>query len=261
MRDVFTRDCLAGKRALITGALGGIAKAIVAKLSRHGAEVILSDLRPTTEVDQSQLPDNCHYYPCDVASEESVLSLFSSLDRDFDRQVDLVLCHAGVVRSHKLEEHPVEDWQVVYDVNVKGSFLVTREAVKRMKGRYSSDDPGKVIYTTSWVKHVPWPFVSSYNSSKAAIDMLMKSAAREYATQHICFNAVAPGIVATGMSQNLYDTDPVYRGRTDMAIPLGRMQSPESVADAMLFLCSSASNYMTGQTLLVDGGCSLYPMI
>jgi len=261
MKDVFTRDCLAEKRILISGALGAIGVVIVDKFSRHGAEVILTDLPAKAEVDSNRVPPNCHYYQCDVASEDSVLKLFASLDEDFDRQPDIVVCHAGIVRSYSLEEHPVKDWDCVYNVNVKGSFLLCREAVKRMKGRYSMDDPGKVIFTTSWVKQVPWPFVSSYNSSKAAIDMLMKSAAREYAAEHIRFNAVAPGIVATGMSQKLYETDPIYRARVDLAIPVGRMQSPESVADAMLFLCSAASNYMTGQSILVDGGCALYPMI
>ena len=261
MNDVFTKDCLAGKRVLISGALGALGEVIVEKLSRHGAEVILTDLAAEDEVDRNSLPKNCHYYQCDVASEDSVLKLFATLDEKFDRQPDIVLCHAGIAESSPLEEHSLEQWDHVFNVNVKGSFLFCREAVKRMKGQYCFDDPGKVVFTTSWVKQAPWPDVSSYNSSKAAIDMFMKTAAREYAAEHLRFNAVAPGIVAAGKSVEYYETDPSYKARADLAIPVGRMQSPESVADAMLFLCSAASNYMTGQTILVDGGCALYPMI
>ena len=261
MKDVFVKDCLADKRVLISGALGALGEVIVEKLCRHGAEVILTDLPAKEEVDLNSFPRNCHYYQCNVASEDSVLQLFAALDKGFDRQPDIVLCHAGIAESCPLENHSLQQWERVFNVNVKGSFLFCREAVKRMKGQYSFEDPGKVLFTTSWVKQVPWPNVSSYNSSKAAIDMFMKSAAREYADQHIRFNAVAPGIVAAGKSVEYYETDPSYKARADLAIPVGRMQPPESVADAMLFLCSAASNYMTGQTILVDGGCTLYPMI
>jgi NAD(P)-dependent dehydrogenase (short-subunit alcohol dehydrogenase family) len=90
--------------------------------------------------------------------------------------------------------------------------------------------------------------------------MLMRGMAREFASHGICVNAIAPGIVAAGMAQRQWETEPDYRRRAERAIPLGCLQPPESVADALLFLCSEAADYMTGATLLVDGGCSLYPM-
>jgi NAD(P)-dependent dehydrogenase (short-subunit alcohol dehydrogenase family) len=107
---------------------------------------------------------------------------------------------------------------------------------------------------------VPWPEIGPYNASKAAMRMLMRNFARELAPQKIRANAVAPGIVGVGLAKRQLDTDPEYRARALKAIPLGYMQSPESVAHAFLFLCSPLADYMTGSVLLVDGGCSLYPM-
>ncbi|MEP7358204.1 MAG: SDR family oxidoreductase, partial [Anaerolineales bacterium] len=119
---------------------------------------------------------------------------------------------------------------------------------------------GHLIFTTSWVQDVPWPEITPYSSSKAAMRALMRGFARELAPHNIRANAIAPGIVAAGLAQRQWDTDPSYRARAQKAIPLGFMQPPESVANAFLFLCSGMASYMTGSVLLVDGGCSLYPM-
>ena len=119
---------------------------------------------------------------------------------------------------------------------------------------------GKIIFTSSWVQDVPWPDITPYNVTKSGIKMLMRGMARELAAKGIRVNSVAPGIVAVGMAKRQWDTEPDYRRRAQKAIPLGYMQPPESVADALIFLSSDASDYITGATLLVDGGSSLYPM-
>jgi NAD(P)-dependent dehydrogenase (short-subunit alcohol dehydrogenase family) len=107
---------------------------------------------------------------------------------------------------------------------------------------------------------VSWPEVGGYNASKAAMNQLMRSFARELSPHHIRANAVAPGIVDAGMAKKQWDTEPDFRSRTEKAIPLGKMQTLESVSNAFLFLCSDAAEYMTGSVLTVDGGCSLYPL-
>ena len=107
---------------------------------------------------------------------------------------------------------------------------------------------------------MPWPEITPYTASKAAMKALMRGFARELASYRIRANAVAPGIVAVGMARRQWDTEPSYRARAEKAIPLGYMQPPESVAHAFVFLCSPMADYMTGSVLLVDGGCSLYPM-
>ncbi len=113
---------------------------------------------------------------------------------------------------------------------------------------------------SSWVQDTPWPDITPYNVTKSGIKMLMRGMARELAAKGIRVNSIAPGIVAVGMAKRQGDTEPDYRRRAEKAIPLGFMQPPESVADAFIFLCSPPSDYMTGATLMVDGGCSLYPM-
>jgi NAD(P)-dependent dehydrogenase (short-subunit alcohol dehydrogenase family) len=120
--------------------------------------------------------------------------------------------------------------------------------------------PGQLIFTTSWVQDVPWPEITPYTASKAAMKQLARGFARELADKQIRANCVAPGIVAVGLAKRQWDSDPSYRARAQKAIPLGYMQPPESIANAFLFLCSPLAAYMTGSVLLVDGGCSLYPM-
>jgi len=142
-------------------------------------------------------------------------------------------------------------------INLKGAFLVAQAAARMM---VQQGTKGKIVFTSSWVQDVPWPEITLYSVSKSGMNMLMRGMARELASEGIRVNAAAPGIVAVGMAKRQWDTEPDYRRRAQKAIPLGFMQPPESVADAFVFLSSDASNYMTGATLLVDGGCSLYPM-
>jgi len=150
-----------------------------------------------------------------------------------------------------------KDWDSIIELNLKGSFLIAQAAARIMAEQKTS---GKIIFTTSWVQDVPWPEITPYTVTKSAMRTLMRGMARELAPQGIRVNAIAPGIVGVGMARKQWDTDPDYRRRAEKAIPLGKLQTPESVADAVLFLCSEAADYMTGTTLLIDGGCSLYPM-
>jgi NAD(P)-dependent dehydrogenase (short-subunit alcohol dehydrogenase family) len=143
------------------------------------------------------------------------------------------------------------------DVNLKSAFLVAQASARAMVERGIR---GKIIFTSSWVQNVPWPDITPYNVTKSGMKMLMKGMARELAGKGIRVNALAPGIVGVGMGKRQWDTEPDYRRRAERAIPLGYLQPPESVAEALLFLCSGASDYITGTTLLADGGCSLYPM-
>jgi NAD(P)-dependent dehydrogenase (short-subunit alcohol dehydrogenase family) len=149
------------------------------------------------------------------------------------------------------------DWDRTLEINLKSAFLVAQAAARAMA---EAGTKGKIIFTSSWVQDVPWPGITPYTVAKSGMKALMRGMARELAPNGIRVNAVAPGIVAAGMAQRQLDIDPGYRQRAEKATPLGYLQHPGSVADALLFLCSEASDYMTGATLLVDGGCSLYPM-
>jgi len=261
MPKTFSSTCLSDKRILISGALGALGRHLVRRFAVHGARIALCDLPDAPE--GIEIGPRNRYFRCDVTDEGSVRALFRNVETEWNAPPNVVLAHAGVVQDRAFTEYSLEDWESLMATNLRGSFLFAREAARSMLGDTPPDarQPGKVLFTTSWVKTVPWPRLAGYNASKAAIDQLMRSCAREFGNRHILFNAVAPGMVATGMAQEQYDADPDYRTRADRAIPLGRLQPPDSVCDAFLFLCSDASNYMTGQTLLVDGGASLYPMI
>lgn len=257
----FSEDCLANRSVLITGGLGAIGTVVVDKLLSHGARVTVNDIVPHEDasrlISQKSWPVNrCRYVRADVTKPAEVGALVEQVVAAFG-QIDVALCHAGMVQSKPIFEITEQDWDKVLDLNLKGAFLVSQAAARSM---VKQDVKGKIIFTSSWVQDVPWPGIASYNASKSGLKMLMRSTARELAVHGIRSNALAPGIVAVGLAKRQWDTDPDYRRRAEKAIPLGFMQTPESVADACLFLCSDASNYMTGTTVLVDGGSSLYPM-
>lgn len=257
----FARDCLQGKAILITGGLGAIGKVVVQKLLDHAACVAINDLVPEEKAEKwmqaSGCPaERCAYVRADVATTEGARLLVEKTMRSFGR-VDVALCHAGIAQSCSILDYPDQDWDRILRVNLRSAFLVAQAAARSM---VAEGIKGKIIFTSSWVQDTPWPDITPYNVSKSGIKMLMRGMARELAGKGIRVNSIAPGIVAVGMAKRQWDSEPDYRRRAEKAIPLGYLQPPESVADAFIFLCSGASDYLTGTTLLVDGGCSLYPM-
>lgn len=256
----FSKNCLEDKVILITGGLGAIGRVIVTELLAHGARVVVNDIIPEREaehqIQETWASDSCKYVRADVRKAKQAQFLVQRAAKVFGG-LDVALCHAGIVANHSVVESSESEWDNVMSVNLKGAFLVAQAAASMMIKRKIK---GKIIFTSSWVHQVPWPDITLYTVSKSGLTMLMRGMARELAIYGVRVSAVAPGIVSVGMAKKQWDTDPKYRSRAEKAIPLGFMQPPESVADAFLFLCSSASDYMTGSTLLVDGGCSLYPM-
>jgi NAD(P)-dependent dehydrogenase (short-subunit alcohol dehydrogenase family) len=246
---------LSGKRILITGGAGAIGKRVVRELAEHGATVAVNDVVAEAEAPLSG-QERVLYFRADAAQAEAVADLFDRVEAAMGLP-DVVCCHAGMVEAYPIQDYPVDKFDQLMALNLRSSFLVAQAAVRRW---LAAGQAGHLIFTTSWVEDVPWPEITPYNASKAAMKALMRGFARELAPKKIRANAIAPGIVAAGMAQRQWDTDPGYRARAQKAIPLGFMQPPESVAHAFLFLCSEMAAYMTGSVLLVDGGCSLYPM-
>lgn len=257
----YTEDCLQGKVILITGGMGAIGRVVVSKLLKHSAQVAVNDVVPASEAtklaEKLKWPSGRFLYiPSDVTKQPECQSLVKKTVEKFGR-LDIALCHAGMAQSCPILDYTEKDWDKILNLNLKGAFLVAQVSAKAM---IQQGIKGKIVFTSSWVQEVPWPDITPYNVSKSGMKMLMRGMARELAPQGIRVNSVAPGIVAVGMAKRQWDTEPDYRARAEKAIPLGYMQPPESVADAFLFLCSDASDYITGVTLLTDGGCSLYPM-
>ncbi|HEY6272970.1 MAG TPA: SDR family oxidoreductase [Terriglobales bacterium] len=257
----FAKDCLKGKAILITGGLGAIGRVAVSRLLEHSAKVAVNDLLDPGPapgvVEQLGWPrGRCTYLQADVTSAHAATAVVAGTLEAFGR-IDAALCHAGIVYSGPILDCQPQDWDKMMSVNVRSALLVAQAAARSMIERAV---PGRIIFTSSWVQDVPWPGITPYTVTKSAIKMLMRGMSRELAGHGVRVNAVAPGIVAAGMAKRQWDTEPDYRRRAEKAIPLGYLQPAESVADALVFLCSDASDYMTGATLLVDGGCSLYPM-
>ena len=257
----FAKDCLEGKTVLITGGLGAIGRVVITALLAHSARVAVNDVLAADQAEhlgkQFAWPaERFVYIQADVTNPAGAEELVKGTLEAFGR-LDVALCHAGMGQTCPILQYSEQDWDRMMDVNLKSAFLVAQASGRAMVER---EIKGKIIFTSSWVQDVPWPQITPYNVTKSGMKMLMKGMARELASNGIRVNAVAPGIVGVGMGKHSWDTEPDYRRRAERAIPLGYLQPPESVADAFIFLCSDASDYITGTTLLTDGGCSLYPM-
>jgi len=257
----FAKDCLEGKSLLITGGLGAIGRVAVTRFLDHSARVAVNDVLAEEDarriIQESGWPrDRARYIGADVTKPDAARMVVTRTVEAFGR-IDVALCHAGMAHSCPIVDYSEADWDKMIATNLKSAFLVAQASARAM---IEQGVKGKIIFTSSWVQDVPWPDITPYNITKSGMKMLMRGMARELAANGIRVNSVAPGIVAVGMAKRQWDTEPDYRRRAEKAIPLGYMQPPESVADAFVFLCSGASDYLTGVTLLVDGGCSLYPM-
>lgn len=242
-----------GRTVLITGGLGALGRPAARRLVQAGEKVVVNDRPEKPSVDDDH---DFHYVGADVTDPEAVVELVDRAWKFWGTLTDVVLL-AGRVHSAPLLDQTPDDVDAVFRLNLHGAMLVAQEVSRRWR---SEGTPGQLIFVSSWVQDVPWPGVGPYAASKAALRSLARSFARELAPVGIRANVLAPGIVAAGMAEHQWTHEPDFRRRARRAVPLGRLQPPESVADALVFLCSPMSSYMTGATLLVDGGASLYPL-
>ena len=252
---------LSAKTILITGGAGAIGRVVVKGLADQGARVAVNDVVPEDDAASALAvagvtTDQVAYFRADAGDAAAVADLFTRVEQRFGLP-DIVCCHAGMVDAYPVDQYPLERFDALLNLNLRSAFVVAQAASQRWIAR---NRPGHLIFTTSWVEDVPWPEITPYTASKAGMRALMRGFARELAPKKIRANAVAPGIVAVGLAKRQWDTDPSYRTRAQKAIPLSFMQPPETIAHAFVFLCSPMADYMTGSVLLVDGGCSLYPM-
>jgi NAD(P)-dependent dehydrogenase (short-subunit alcohol dehydrogenase family) len=170
-------------------------------------------------------------------------------------RLDVAISNAGVGRGIPFLDLTSEQWSHHIDSNLTGCFHVGQAAARQM---VAQGGPGVILFTGSWVQEIPWPEIAAYCVSKGGLLMLMRCMARELAPYRIRVNTVAPGIVKAGLAGWQYEHEPQYRARVGHVIPLGEMETPQQVARAFVYLCSSAADYMTGSSLLIDGGCSLF---
>jgi len=242
-----------GVGVAITGGAGDIGAAIGAELASGGARVCLIDAKAPDEaeawVGRVRAAGEATYVQADVRDGGALDAALAALD-----PLDVAIAGAGIVRSAPFLEITEEQWRDQLEINLTGAFHLAQGAARLMVRRSTA---GRIVLIGSWVGEVPWPEIAAYSASKAGLRMLARSAARELAQHRILVNVLAPGIVDAGMARQQRLTEPQYARRAAQAIPLGEMQTPEQVARAAAFLCGPGGDYMTGSTLLVDGGCSL----
>lgn len=248
------KDMLKDKVALVTGASRGIGKAIALALAENGAAVAVNySSSEASAVEVAELirknGGKAEIFKARVNVEAEVEEMFSAVEKSLG-PVDILVNNAGITKDNLLMRMKTEEWDSVIDVNLKGAFLCTRRAVKgMMKNRY-----GKIINISSVVGFAGNVGQFNYSATKAGIIGMTKSAALECASRGIRVNAVAPGFIETDMTASLSDD---VKAAYMEKIPLKSLGKPEDIANAVVYLASPLSDYMTGQTLHLNGGMYL----
>jgi len=249
------------QRIFVSGGCGDIGKAVATRFIEAGAKVVLGDMlsmEAGVRKARKLHPTRSFYTPCDVSSSALLAEAFRFIEVTLGG-LDVFINCAGMVANEPFLNITQANWERTLSVNLTGSLLASQAAVRLMLKNtpMGTNRRGVVILTGSWVQSLPWPEGASYCTSKAGQEMLMKVMAQELAVHRITCNIVAPGIVYAGLSRAIYDKDAAYRQRADHTIPLERLCSTEEVAGAFLYLASLDGAYITGTSLLVDGGASL----
>ena len=243
---------LSGKVALVTGASRGIGKAIAISLGKLGAEVIVNYSASDASAEEvaKSIKDkggSSYKLKFDVSDEESVNTAINQIIRDSGK-IDILINNAGITRDGLLMRMKASQWDEVLNTNLKGVFLCTKNVSKFMIKQRS----GKIINITSIVGLIGNPGQANYSASKAGVIGFTKTCAKEFASRGIKVNAIAPGFIETEMTENL-NTDDLLK-----MIPLGKLGSADQIASLVNFLVSSdASEYITGQTISIDGGMNM----
>ena len=241
---------LTGKTALITGASGGIGAAIAKALHAAGATIAISGTRQAVlEELKTQIGGNVYVLPCNLSDVQDVEKLIPAAEAAMG-SLDILVNNAGITKDGLAMRMKVEDWQSVIDVNLTSNFRLSRAAMRgMMKRRW-----GRIINITSIVGVTGNPGQVNYVASKAGIIGMTKSIAQELAARGVTANCVAPGFIATPMTDVLNEKQKeAILGR----IPAGRMGGPDDIAAAVLYLASEEAGYVTGQTLHVNGGMAM----
>lgn len=242
-----------GKVALVTGASRGLGKAIAEKLAAGGASLMITATSDAIETVAAEIREKYNVkvesFYGDISQEETVKTLFSQINEKFEK-LDICVNNAGITRDGLSMRMSAEDFDRVLTVNLRSTFLVSKEAsMMMMKARY-----GKIVNMSSIVGIQGNVGQANYAASKAGIIGLTKSMAVELAKRNVTVNAVAPGFIDTDMTRAVSEK---AKEEFMTKIPMCRAGVPEEIADAVAFLASDASRYITGQVLVVDGGLVL----
>lgn len=251
---------LEGRKAIVTGGSSGIGRATAIRLAAEGAAVAVNYYSDREKDDATAVVGviakaggTAVAVQADVGDEESVITMVKTVTTTFGG-LNLLVNNAGIEKQVALLEMPLPLWESVLRTNLTGAFLCLREVAKVM----AASGGGVVVNMSSVHEFIPWPGFAHYCATKGGLKLLMETAARELADKNIRVLNIAPGAIATPINDFVLD-DPEARHAIESEIPLGHFGQPEQIAAAVAWAASEQANYVTGTTIVVDGGMSLYP--
>ena len=257
---------LKGQRALVTGASSGIGRAIALALGEAGADVVInysSAEKPAQETVSGleAMGRKAFAFKADVADETQVVAMFRRAREEFG-SLDILVNNAGLQQDAAFHDMTVAQWQRVIDVNLTGQFLCAREAIREFRRRGPAPEisraTGKILCISSVHEVIPWAGHANYAASKGGVMLLMKSIAQEYAAERIRVMGLAPGAVRTPINRAAWESPEAYQALLKL-IPYKRIGEPDDLGRAAVWLLSDEADYLTGSTLFLDGGMTLYP--
>ena len=238
---------LENKNVIVTGASGGIGNSIVEKLYNCGAKILASGTRIEKLEELKKKYNNIKILKFDISQSEKIEDFIENATKELGGNLDCIINNAGVTQDNLAIRMSIDEWKKVIDINLTSTFLMSKFAVKKMLKNKS----GKIINITSVVGHTGNLGQANYTASKAGIVAMSKSLAIEYAKKNININCISPGFIKTAMTDKI---DEKFKAVIISKIPSARLGEPKDIANAVLFLASSQSDYINGETLHVNGG-------
>jgi NAD(P)-dependent dehydrogenase (short-subunit alcohol dehydrogenase family) len=239
------------KVAIVTGAASGIGLGIAQLFIKEGAKVIFSDINKSGKAAADATGKKALFVECDISNTESVKNLVAKTLEAFGT-IDILVNNAGILCQKPISGTSDEEWNSVINTNLKGPFLLTREVLPI----FEKHDKGKIVNIASIAGIIGYENLSAYCSSKGGIIAMTRSLALEFAPKKINVNCICPGAIKTGMTREIEENETILK-QTLVSIPVGRMGDPIDIANAALYLASDESDYVTGASIVVDGGWSV----
>ena len=241
---------LKNKNIIVTGASGGIGNSIVEKLNLSGANILATGTREEKLKELKEKFNNIKTLKFDISNHEKIEEFIENATNELGGNLDCIVNNAGITKDNLTIRMNMEEWSKVIDINLTSTFLMSKYSIKKMLKNKS----GKIINITSVVGHTGNVGQANYTASKAGIVAMSKSLAIEYAKKNINVNCISPGFISTAMTDKI---DEKFKESIISKIPASRLGKPEDVANAVVFLASSASDYINGETIHVNGGMYL----
>jgi glucose 1-dehydrogenase len=266
LSDQETPKLLDRQKALVTGANSGIGKAVAIALCQAGADVVVNYVTGDDAANEVAQTAAAHggraiAIKADISQEDQVQAMFRKMMDEFGT-IDILVNNAGLQRDAAIDAMTLSQWNTVIGVNLTGQFLCAREAIREFKRRgvvkEVSAAAGKIICMSSVHEVIPWAGHANYAASKGGVMLLMKSIAQEVAPLRIRVNSICPGAIRTPINTAAWDTPEAYNELMKL-IPYKRIGEPEDIGKVAVFLASDLADYITGASIFVDGGMTLYP--